>query len=50
MLVYFSLYKILLIGKKNFQIPENCKKHFKQILVQKDKKFGEDEIVKLPEK
>ena len=36
-------------GKK-FNSLEDCKRHLEQSFAQKDKKFWEDEIMKLPEK
>ena len=35
---------------KNFNSLEDCQRHLEQFFVQKDKKFWEDEIIKLPEK
>ena len=48
----FHLFQSLqtsLIGK-NFNSLEGCKKHLEQFFAQKDKKFWEDGIMKLPEK
>ena len=42
-------YKILLM-EKNFSSLEDCKRHLEQFFPQKDKKFWEDGIMKLPEK
>ena len=36
--------------EKNFNSLEDCKRHQEQFLAQKDKKFGEDGIMKLLEK
>ena len=47
--IYFSLYKILLI-EENFNSLEDCKRQLEQFFAQRDKKFWEDEIMKLPEK
>ena len=49
MSVYFGLYKILLNGKI-FNSLEDYKKHLEQFFAQKDKKFGEDGIMNLPER
>ena len=38
------------LNGKNFNSLEDCKKHLEQFLAQKDKKFWEDGIMKLPEK
>ena len=47
--IYFSLYKILLMEKTS--IPwKTVKNHLEQFFVQKDEKFWEDGIMKLPEK
>ena len=47
--IYSSLYKILLMEKTS--IPwKTVKNHLEQFFVQKDKKFWEDGITKLPEK
>ena len=47
--IYSSLYKILLMEKTS--IPwKTVKNHLEQFFVQKDKKFWEDGIMKLPEK
>ena len=35
---------------KNFNSLEDCKRHLEQFSAQKDKKFWEDGIMKLPEK
>ena len=35
---------------KNFHSPEDCKRYLEQFFAQKDKNFGEDGIMKLPEK
>ena len=48
MYVYFGLYKILLM--KNSNSLEDCKRHLEQFFAQKDRKFWEDGIMKLPEK
>ena len=48
----FHLFRSLqnsLKGKK-FNSLEDCKRHLEQFFAQKDKKFGEDGIMKLPEK
>ena len=48
----FHLFKSLqnsLNGKK-FNSLEDCKRHLEQFFAQKDKKFWEGEIMKLPEK
>ena len=37
------------LNGKNFNSLEDCKSHLEQFFVQKDKKFWEDEIMKLPE-
>ena len=49
MFIYFGLYKILFNGN-NFNSLEDCKRHLEQFFAQKDKKFWEDGIMKLPEK
>ena len=36
--------------EKKFNSLEDCKRHLEQLFVQKDKKFREDGIMKLPEK
>ena len=36
--------------EKNFNSLEDCKRHLDQFFTQKDKKFWEDGIMKLPEK
>ena len=36
------------LNGKNFNSREDCKRHLEQFLAQKDKKFWEDGIVKLP--
>ena len=36
--------------RKNFHCLEDCKRHLEQFFAQKDKKFWEDGIMKLPEK
>ena len=36
--------------EKNFDSLEDCKRHLEQFFAQKDEKFWEDEIMKLPEK
>ena len=46
---YFGLYKILLM-EKNFNSLEDCKRHLEQFFPQKDKKFWEEGIMKLPER
>ena len=38
------------LNGKNFNSLEDCKRHLEQFFAQKDKKFWEDGIVKLPEK
>ena len=38
------------LNGKNFSSLEDCKRHLEQFFAQKDKKFWEDEIMKLPEK
>ena len=38
------------LNGKNFHSLENCKRHLEQFFAQKDKKFWEDGIMKLPEK
>ena len=38
------------VNEKNFNSLEDCKRHLEQFFAQKDKKFGEDRIMKLPEK
>ena len=38
------------LNGKNFNSLEDCKRHLEQFFAQKDKKFGEDGIRKLPEK
>ena len=38
------------LNGKNFNSLEDCKSHLEQFFVQKDKKFWEDEIMKLPER
>ena len=38
------------LNGKNFNSLEDCKRHLEQFFVQKDKKFWEDGIMKLPEK
>ena len=38
------------LNRKNFNSLEDCKRHLEQFFAQKDKKFGEDGIMKLPEK
>ena len=49
MSIYFSRYKILLIGK--ISIPcKTVKDSLEQFFVQNNIKFWEDEIMKLPEK
>ena len=35
---------------KNFNFLKDCKRHLEQFFAQKDKKFWQDGIVKLPEK
>jgi histone-lysine N-methyltransferase SETMAR len=35
---------------KIFNSLEDCQRHLEQFFVQKDKKFWEDEVIKLPEK
>ena len=37
------------LNGKNFNSLEHCKRHLEQFFAQKDKKFGEDGIMKLPE-
>ena len=46
--IYLGLYKILLL--KIFSSLEDCKRHLDQFFAQKNKKFWEDGIMKLPEK
>ena len=36
------------LNGKNFHSLENCKRHLEQLFAQKDKKFWEDVIMKLP--
>ena len=38
------------LNGKNFNSLEDCKRHLEKFSAQKDKKFGEDGIMKLPEK
>ena len=38
------------LNRKNFNSLEDCKKHLEQLFAQKDKKFWEDRIMKLPER
>ena len=38
------------LNGKNFSSLEDCKRHLEQFFAQKDKKFWEDGIMKLPEK
>ena len=38
------------LSGKNFNSLEDCKRHLEQFFAQKDKKFWEDGIMKLPEK
>ena len=38
------------LNRKNFNTLEDCKRHLEQFFAQKDKKFWEDGIMKLPEK
>ena len=38
------------INGKKFNSLEDCKRHLKQFFAQKDKKFWEDGIMKLPER
>ena len=38
------------LNGKEFNSLEDCKRHLEQFFAQKDKKFGEDGIMKLPEK
>ena len=38
------------LNGKNFNPLEDCKRHLEQFFAQKDKKFWEDRIMKLPEK
>ena len=38
------------LNGKNFYSLEDCKRHLEQFFAQKDKKFWEDAIMKLPEK
>ena len=38
------------LNGKNFNSLKDCKRHLEQFFAQKDKKFGEDGIMKLPEK
>ena len=38
------------LNGKNFSSLKDCKRHLEQFFAQKDKKFGEDGIMKLPEK
>ena len=38
------------LNGKNFNFLEDCKRHLEQFFAQKDKKFWEDGIMKLPEK
>ena len=45
----FCLYKILLM-EKDFDSLLDCKRYLEQFFAQKDKKFWEDGIMKLPEK
>ena len=49
MSIYFDLYKILLI-EEMFSYLEDCKRHLEKFFAQKDKKFWEDRIMRLPEK
>ena len=46
---FISVFKNSLNGK-NFNSLEDCKRHLEQFFAQKDKKFWEDGIMKLPEK
>ena len=48
----FHLFRALQnsLNGSNFIFLEDCKRHLKQFFAQKGKKFGEDGIVKLPEK
>ena len=48
----FHLFRSLLnsLNGKNFNSLEDCKRHLEQFFAQKDKKFWEDGIMKLPEK
>ena len=39
-----------ILNGKNFNFLEDCKRHLEQFFAQKDKKFWEDGIMKLPEK
>ena len=47
--IYFGLYKILLKEKISTS-PEDCKRHLEQFFAQKEKKFWENGITKVPEK
>ena len=38
------------LNGKNFSSLEDCKRHLEQFFAQKDKKFGQEGIMKLPEK
>ena len=38
------------VNGKNFNSLEDCKRHLEEFFAQKDKKFWEDRIMKLPEK
>ena len=38
------------LNAEYFNSLEDCKKHLEEFFVQKDKKFRENEIIKLPEK
>ena len=46
---HLGLYKILLM-EKDFNSLQDCKRHLEQFFAQKDKKFWDDGIMKLPEK
>ena len=48
--IYFDLYNILFMEKKNYNSLEGCKRHLQQSFAQKDKKFWEDGVMKLPVK
>ena len=47
--MYFGLYKIILM-EEIFHSLGDCKRYLDQFFTQKDKRFWEDGITKLPEK
>ena len=46
----FHSFQSLSLNGKKFNSLEDCKRHLEQFFAQKDKKFWEDVITKLPEK